>query len=194
MIESVNGCDFAERLDRFDLDEQILGGDVVGVFGGKISRRTAGADWVMAISTKAVVVAGGGATQGREGSEEVAFIGQVPVRVRGPVEIADYIVASGLEDGTAIAVSPDEIRPEQSSLIVGRAWAASAEQGVKTINTVVGLPESASTTLALSRQVDEQSDELAEQRELLDRVQRENDELASRLAALEGAISELTAR
>ena len=69
------------------------------------------------------------------------------------IAIGDYIVASGMNDGTAIAVSPKDIAPEQGHIIVGRAWAASDEQGVKLINTVVGLPESASTTAALARTV-----------------------------------------
>ena len=93
-------------------------------------------------------------------TETVGFVGQIPVRVRGSVETGDYIVASGLEDGTAIAVPVERISPEQGRLIVGRAWEASDEVGVKLITTVIGLPESASTSAALTQTVRSQHDEI----------------------------------
>ena len=36
--------------------------------------------------------------------DTVAYAGRVPVRVRGPVQLGDYIVASGLEDGTGVSI------------------------------------------------------------------------------------------
>lgn len=95
-------------------------------------------------------------------SEVVAFVGQVPVKVRGPVAIGDYIVASGLADGTAVAISPDTIAPKHGRLTVGRAWEASEDKGVTPIHTVVGLPESASTAAALARTVQSQQDQIRE--------------------------------
>ena len=101
-----DGSDYAEMLERLHPEEQIKDGDVVGVFGGRISKRTDGAEWVMAITGNAVVV-GNAIYNGTEDLHEiVSFVGQVPVGVRGAVAIGDYIVASGMNDGTAIAVSP----------------------------------------------------------------------------------------
>ncbi|HET9786391.1 MAG TPA: hypothetical protein VFP47_04620, partial [Pyrinomonadaceae bacterium] len=64
---------------------------------------------------------------------------QVMVRVRGPVKAGDYIVASGLNDGTGIAVSPERITSEQFEQAVGQAWESSADLGVKSVRTAVGL-------------------------------------------------------
>jgi hypothetical protein len=52
---SSGAADFAEYLMRKDPAEKIQAGDLVGVFGGKITRRTVGADHVMAISDQAAV-------------------------------------------------------------------------------------------------------------------------------------------
>jgi len=170
-------ADFAEELPQLDPAEQIEAGDVVGVFGGKVSRRTEGADWVMAVSTAAAFV--GNSRAGEEaGREQVAFMGQVPVRVRGAVQAGDYIVASGLQDGTAVAVDAAAIQPEQGRLIIGRAWEASNSAEVKMINTVIGLPETASTSAALAKQVEE----LAQRNQQLEGA---NHELEARLERIE---------
>jgi hypothetical protein len=68
----------------------------------------------------------------------VAFLGQVQARVRGPVAAGDLIVPSGLEDGTAIAVSPEAISAEQFVQAVGQAWESSDEDGIKTVLVAVG--------------------------------------------------------
>jgi hypothetical protein len=149
-----NAADYAERLERLDPDEEINDGDLVGVFGGKVSQRTEGADWVMVVSGQAIVV--GNATLNdpelHARQEIVSFVGQVPVRVLGPVAVGDFLMASGQNDGTATAVPPAKLDPAQAHLIVGRAWEASDEPGEKLINTVVGLPQSASATAALVRE------------------------------------------
>ncbi len=175
---STSGSDFAEALPRQDLEEVIKAGDVVGVFGGKISKRTAGAEWVMAVST-APGFLGGDSDDSRGARDVVAFIGQVPVKVRGPVAIGDYIVASELGDGTAVAISPSAIALEHGRLTVGRAWEASDDEGVKQINTAVGLPESASTAAALARTVSSQQEQINELRREVQVVRAQAAELAS---------------
>ncbi|MBK8506220.1 MAG: hypothetical protein IPL46_30865 [Saprospiraceae bacterium] len=72
--------------------------------------------------------------------EKVSFVGQVGVRVRGVVRSGDWIVASGLEDGTGLAVSLEGIALEHR--IVGRAWENHPDPGIKRVNTVVGLDHS----------------------------------------------------
>ena len=56
----------------------------------------------------------------RGDNERIALIGQVMVRVRGIVTAGDFIVASGLDDGTGTAVSPECITPEQFQLASSR--------------------------------------------------------------------------
>ncbi len=154
------GSDYAELLERLNHDEEINAGDIVGVFGGKISKRTVGADWVMAVSDQAVVLGNAVYDDTEENYEIVSFIGQIPVYVNGKVNIGDYILASGENDGTAIAVSPLDLQPEQGRLIVGRAWEAKETVEVARVNAVVGLPEAASTTMALTRRVEAQQAEI----------------------------------
>lgn len=138
--ESGSG-DYAEWLERAYAEEVINPGDVVGVIGGKISKNFTHADRFMAISTAPIVL--GNMPQEKEGeafSEKVAFMGQVPVKVQGLVEIGDYILPSGLGDGIAIAVKPHQMKARDYQRIVGIAWEASRpNQYINLINTAVGL-------------------------------------------------------
>ena len=181
-----SGSDYAELLERLDYKEEIRTGDVVGVFGGKVSKRTEGADWVMAISDQAIVL-GNAVYDGTEENYEItSFIGQVPVWVRGTVAKGDYILASGENDGTAIAVSPPNITPEQSNRIVGRAWEAKETEEVARVNTVVGLPGAASTTMVLARRVEAQQEEI-------EALKAQNEALANRNAAFEQRLARIEA-
>ncbi len=52
----------------------------------------------------------------------------------------DYILPSGRNDGTGIAVSPDAIRPEQYSQIVGVAWSSvMTADRISFVNMAIGL-------------------------------------------------------
>lgn len=83
----------------------------------------------------------------------IAFMGQVPVKVRGTVNIGDYILPSGLNDGTGIPVSPETITPEQFESIVGIAWSAiPVTAGISIINMAIGL-----NTNDLAKQVTKQA-------------------------------------
>ncbi len=179
------GSDYGEELDRLDPSEEMEGTDVVGVFGGKISKRTDGADWVMAISANAAFVGNANTNltdKDNNPREVVAFIGQVPVKVRGDVNIGDYILASGLEDGTAIAVAPDQLQADQSNKIVGRAWEAATGE-LNLINTVVGLPESASTNGALLRRIEAQQGEI-------EALKAKNEQMAADIREIKALLSQ----
>jgi hypothetical protein len=134
------GADYAECLPRLSEDEVIESGDIVGVFGGKITKTIIGAHHVMAITDKPIVLGNTPDKENQHLYEKVSFLGQVPIKVFGAVQLGDFIIPSGLNDGTGIAVSPEKITSTEYSLVVGRAWEASDEKGVKRINTVVGLP------------------------------------------------------
>ncbi|MBK8192240.1 MAG: hypothetical protein IPK76_03095 [Lewinellaceae bacterium] len=187
------GSDYAEMLERLDHDEKIKPGDVVGVFGGKISKRTDGADWVMTISDQAVVL-GNAVYDGTEAHYEItSFIGQVPVWVSGKVSKGDFIIASGKNDGTAIAVSPQDLQPEQGRLIVGRAWENKETEEVARVNTVVGLPEAASTTMALVKRVAAQQAEIAMLKAQNQEMMNQNSAFEKRFSRLETALQNLNA-
>jgi hypothetical protein len=134
---NTSGADFAEMLPRVDAGASIAPGAIVGVVGGHITQATAGADRLMVVTDRAAVL--GNAREGDAAtSSPVAFIGQVPVRVEGPVQVGDWIVASGRDDGIGRAVAPDAWDPERDGPIVGQAWAAQAG-GMGRVNTAVGL-------------------------------------------------------
>jgi hypothetical protein len=131
--------DYAEWLEKVDPAEPISFGDVVGVFGGQITRKTEGADQVLVVSFKPIVL-GNMPAEGQEKlSEKVAFMGQVPVKVLGPAHKGDYIVPSGRNDGTARAVSPADLTSEQLPQVVGRAWADVWISRLKYVRVAVGL-------------------------------------------------------
>ncbi|MFT5089884.1 MAG: hypothetical protein ACI8PG_004258, partial [Planctomycetota bacterium] len=125
---------------RLDANEAIAAGDVVGVFAGKISKRTQGAERVMAISSSPMALGNTPAQAEAHLYEKVGFVGQVPVQVVGAVQAGDYIVVSGSEDGTAVAIAPDQMQPSDFAQVIGRAWQGSDELQAKKINVVVGLP------------------------------------------------------
>lgn len=134
-----NSSDFAEYLPRLNAHEKILPGDLVGVYGGKITRTTKGAERVMVVSDQAIV-AGNAPPEGEEGLyETVGFIGQVKTHVRGVVHKGDYIVASGEEDGTGVAVRPEDLNAEHLPMILGRAWEAKDTENVARVNVSIGL-------------------------------------------------------
>jgi hypothetical protein len=139
VVYKTTPCDYAEYLPRLHPDEPIESGDIVGVFGGSVTRETAGAPSVAAVST-APAFLGNMPSKGSEGRYEmIAFLGQVPVKVRGPVRGGDFILPSGQNDGVGVAMSSGEIAPEQVAQIVGQAWESSDDCGVKKVNALVGI-------------------------------------------------------
>jgi hypothetical protein len=109
------------------------------MIGGKITKQTAGADMVMAVSEAPIVLGNMPREADKHLYEKIAFLGQVPLKVRGPVHAGDYIVPSGSNDGTGVAESPSSIAPEKWPQIVGQAWESSSEAGVKYVNALVGV-------------------------------------------------------
>ncbi len=136
--ESGSG-DYAEWLERSNPAENIKVGEIVGVRGGQISRNTAGAEQLLVVSFKPIVL-GNTPAPGREAEfNKVAFMGQVPVKIVGAVRRGDYIVASGKGDGIGRAVAPAMMTAEQLRTVVGIAWGDSALSALKYVNVAVGL-------------------------------------------------------
>jgi hypothetical protein len=66
-------------------------------------------------------------------------MGQVPVKIMGPVAGGDYIVAKAGFAGMGVAVKPENMTTEDFRLAVGRSWETNENDGPKMVNTVVGV-------------------------------------------------------
>jgi hypothetical protein len=96
------------------------------VRAGRISKRLDGAEQILVVSTNPALLGNAPRAEesDRDGFEKVAFLGQVPVHVRGAVRSGDFIVPSGQGDGTAIAVAPESISARHLDQVLGRSWEA----------------------------------------------------------------------
>lgn len=139
IVYGSKSADYAEWLEKENPEQDFVYGEVVGVKGGKISRNTTNADQVMSISMNPIVLGNMPSDIESGKYEKVGFLGQVPVLVVGKVRVGDYVVASGNNDGYAIAKSADEIKVDDLKNIIGVAWEASNTYGRAMINVSVGL-------------------------------------------------------
>jgi hypothetical protein len=131
------GADFAEALPLRDESETVEPGEVVGIVDGLVTRATRGAQQLAVVSTDPVVLGNVPADRERPYAR-VALIGQVPIKVRGPVRAGAYLVPSGEGDGTAIAVTEADLDGAQAEAVVARALETDAAKGVRTVRAVVG--------------------------------------------------------
>lgn len=151
------GADYAEYLPKKNLAETFKRGDVVGVDGGFISKNTVGASKIMVISSNPIVLGNMQDEDKIDQFEKVAFLGQVPVKVYGKVDVGDYILASGNNDGAALAKHPDAMKLTDYKYIVGVAWEASKSSVLNYINTAVGINQNdlSQKFIAQQKQLDE---------------------------------------
>jgi hypothetical protein len=136
---SSNFGDYAEWLERADPDEPMRPGSIVGVVGGKISKDLRNAEQVMVVSHNPIVL-GNVPEEGRTHlGNNIAFVGQVPVKVMGAVHTGDYIIGNPATPGYGYAKDREEMSIDEVNLAVGRSWEDSLEEGPKMVNTVVGV-------------------------------------------------------
>ena len=135
-----SGSDFAECLPQLDATEAIEAGDVVGIVHGSITRRTTGAQHVSVITDRPAVL-GNAPISDERPVGQVAMLGQVPVKVLGPVNAGDMIAASGDDDGCGVAVSVEDAVDIDPAMLVGTAWESCSRPGVNRINVAVGLSD-----------------------------------------------------
>jgi len=133
-------ADYAEWLERADPAEKFVFGDIVGVRGGKISKTIGDADMVFVISKSPIVLGNTPPPGEEERYEKCAFLGQVPVKVVGPVAMGDYILPSGRDNGLGFAVSPSQLTAEQAAKVVGVSWGSLAAGVPGYVNVAVGMP------------------------------------------------------
>ncbi|MCK4511093.1 hypothetical protein KAW64_05100, partial [bacterium] len=187
--------DYAEYLERLDPDEIIEPGDVVGVFGGKVTKATRGAHQVMVASHAPIVLGNSPPEEQEHLYSKIAFMGQVPVKVMGPVTEGDYIIPSGLDDGTSVAVSPELMTFAEYSKIVGRAWGASESDYTALVTVAVGLNQGDVAEAIWKRQgtVDALRSDLAARAADVLELQVELAELQERVGDLDAMEQELAA-
>lgn len=131
--------DYAEWLERENPSEIISRGDIVAVKGGKITKDLTGAEQVMAVSEHPIVLGNIPEAKDTHKGNNVAFMGQIPVKVMGPVKCGDYIVADATIPGYGIAKAESELTLDNMPFVVGRSWENQPGTGPKMINTVVGV-------------------------------------------------------
>lgn len=132
--------DYAEWLPRLYPDELIEYGQIVGVYGGRITKKTEGAEMLMVVSKSPIVLGNMPPDSiGESLCEKVGFMGQVPVWVLGKVNKGDFIVSYKSGSGLGKAVPQAELTIDQLSSIVGRSWTNVSDAGVNLVNTVIGV-------------------------------------------------------
>ena len=134
-----SSADIAEWLPKESENNSLEPGSVVGIKNGHISLNTSEAEFISAVTSQSIVTGNWPGANREIGYEKISFLGQVKVKVIGPVEKGDFILPSGKNDGIGIALKPSEILPEHYKQLVGVAWEASNNPAVKTINTSIGL-------------------------------------------------------
>jgi hypothetical protein len=179
--------DYAEMLPKADPTEKFMSGQIVAVKGGKITKNTEGATQLMVISRKPIVLGNASEMTENDRHEKVAFLGQVPVVVRGEVTLGDYILPDGLNMGIGVAVNPAKMKAEDYKHIVGIAWSTSQEgKSLSEINVAVGL-----NGLAISQEVDKQNAVIAQQKEEMSTMKEELSTLKTLLKGMNQALAQI---
>lgn len=164
---SGNG-DYAEWLPRRHPRQSMHPRQIVGVVNGQVTLRTDHADHLMVISSSPIVV-GAEPASNPEAYEAVAFMGQVPVDVLGPVAAGDFIVPSGDHDGYGVAISPENFNVAHLDQILGIAWQSGSDKHFNTVNVAIGLSNAASDLVfdAFDSELDDMSSEIASLKQFL---------------------------
>ncbi len=183
VIYGSKGADYAEWLEKENPAEKYMFGEVVGVKGGKISRNTTDADQVMSISLAPIVLGNMPDANRKDAFEKVGFMGQVPVLTLGDVEVGDFIVASGYNDGYAKAISPKDISLADLKQVIGKAWSASNGQKASIINVSVGLKTN--EWVEIFQQQDAKIKQLESQVKKINTLQKQMENIEAKLQKLD---------
>ena len=165
--------DYAEYLMKQFPAEKINASDIVGVKGGKISKNIEGAEKLMVVSFKPIVLGNTPNDAALPNYEKVAFMGQVPVKVFGKVNLGDYIIPNGVNNGVGVAVAPDKIKHSDIKNIVGIAWSVAENPlAISTVNVAIGLNVNDNQKLVENQQaeIDGLKSEIAQINAKLDKI------------------------
>jgi len=96
----------------------------------------------------------------------------VEAKVIGKVNAGDYILPSGKNDGTGIAISPDDIQFDDYLKIAGVAWSSSQSDDINVINVAVGLntTDVARLSIKQEKKIKEQEKEIQTLKAQLDKI------------------------
>ena len=131
--------DYAEYMLRDTLSRELFPGEVIGIHKGQVSLNTDQAQHLSVVSTAPAVIGGMPQPGEEQHYEKVAYIGQVQVRVTGSVNIGDYILPSGNNDGLAIGVAPYKMKAGDYNRIIGIAWESAPASLLNIVNVAVGI-------------------------------------------------------
>ncbi len=181
--------DYAEWLLKQNPSDVFTPGELVGVNNGFVTKNLWGAEKVMIVSTRPIVL-GNMPQKGNEKDHvKIAFMGQVPARVIGSVNPGDYILPSEIGSGFAKAVNPKDMTTRDYKKIAGVAWSVinKISNDVSLVNVAVGI-----NTNDLSEIVYKQEEELkalrSEYRELKKEVAASNKALINLVPGFAKAI------
>lgn len=167
-------ADYAEWLERDKACRDLHFGEIVGIKGGKISLNTSKVDHYRVVSKNPGILGNEPKPEQIPNYEKIAFMGQVLVKVAGAVEVGDYIIPSGNNDGFGIAVNPKAMKAGDYARIVGVAWEPANQGLFNYINVAVGI----------------NSNELSQQVELLERkISAIEEHLKGEKSTLDGSIN-----
>lgn len=178
--------DYAEWLERINASEVITRGDIVAVRGGRITKDLTDAEQVMAVSEHPIMLGNLPPKGNEDKGNNVAFMGQIPVKIMGPVTTGDYIVAASGIPGYGIARAQKDLKPEDMRFVVGRAWETKPGEGPKMVNTVVGVHNG-----DYARILQQYEQRLRDTEVRLDNLSRES---ANRMETLESRVDQLMER
>lgn len=176
---SSGAADFAEYIELAPGARKCFAGEVVGIKNGKVSLVTEGADHVLAVSSLPIALGNLPKESDADRFEKIAFMGQVLVRVTGTVNIGDYILPTGYNDGLAVAVAPGKMRAADYGRIIGISWSVSDPNVLapyQLINVAVGINafELSRELVRLEQQVDAITDYLKGENPALTKQNTEN--------------------
>ncbi len=175
--------DYAEWLQVLNPNEELRAGDIVGVHGGKITKKTEGADNFMVVSFNPIVLGKMPQPDDDNRYEKVGFMGQVIVKVLGPVDVGDYIIPSGFNDGFGKGVKPQMMTAEDYGKIVGVAWSASDNKVSGVVNLAIGINQNDVADIVV-----EQQKEIEELRVELQSMQNGFDKLMQEMQSLKNEV------
>jgi hypothetical protein len=126
--------DFAEWFSKLSMNEELNPGDVIGIHGSCVSKKTAGALFVSVVPDRALLVGNPwGVCPDLRVASQVTFIGQALVRLDAhngcPVRVGDYLIPSGKDDGFAINKAPRSMTLPDYGNVVGRCVCAKLDSG-----------------------------------------------------------------
>jgi hypothetical protein len=182
------GADYAEFLPKENNFDEFVAGELVGVKNGLVSKDIWGAEKIMIVSTKPIVLGNMPQPENEMNSVKIAFMGQVPTKVFGTVAPGDYIMPNLLVSGFARAVNPNDMKTRDFKKVAGVAWNIISENsGISIVNVAVGI-----NTNDLSDVVYQQEEELTALRAIAEQLQIQMEQSSSVLAKLVPGYAEAT--